>query len=30
MCMLKGYDDIDYLLSQKDKIKAFEQNHVEF
>ncbi len=30
MCMLKGYDDIDYLLSQKDKIKSFEQQHVEF
>lgn len=30
MCMLNGYDDIDYLLSQKDKIKAFEQQHVEF
>ncbi|MDR9416713.1 MAG: 3-isopropylmalate dehydratase small subunit [Gracilimonas sp.] len=30
MCMLNGYDDIDYLLSQKDKIKAFEQEHVEF
>lgn len=30
MCMLNGYDDIDFLLSQKDKIKAFEQQHVEF
>ncbi|MAO63979.1 MAG: 3-isopropylmalate dehydratase small subunit [Balneola sp.] len=30
MCMLNGYDDIDYLLSQKDKIKAFEQQHVEY
>lgn len=30
MCLLKGYDDIDFLLSQKDKIKAFEQQHVEF
>lgn len=25
-CMMKGYDDIDYLLSLKDKIAAFEQN----
>jgi 3-isopropylmalate/(R)-2-methylmalate dehydratase small subunit len=23
-CLLKGYDDIDYLLSMKDKIEAFE------
>lgn len=23
-CLLNGYDDIDYLLSQKDKIEAFE------
>ncbi|MCH2449679.1 MAG: 3-isopropylmalate dehydratase small subunit [Gracilimonas sp.] len=30
MCLLKGYDDIDFLLSQKDKIKEFEQQHVEF
>lgn len=30
MCMLNGYDDIDFLLSQKDKIKAFEQQHVEY
>jgi 3-isopropylmalate/(R)-2-methylmalate dehydratase small subunit len=26
MCMLNGYDDIDYLLSQKEAITAFEQN----
>lgn len=26
MCMLNGYDDIDYLLSQKEAIEAFEQN----
>ncbi len=26
MCMLNGYDDIDYLLSQKEAIIAFEQN----
>jgi len=24
-CMINGYDDIDYLLSKKDKIKAFEE-----
>ena len=24
-CLLKGYDDIDYLLSLKDKIEAFEK-----
>lgn len=26
MCLLNGYDDIDYLLSLKDKIKKFEDN----
>ncbi|MBN1414563.1 MAG: 3-isopropylmalate dehydratase small subunit [Bacteroidales bacterium] len=25
-CLLKGYDDIDYLLSIKDKIKKYEKN----
>lgn len=30
MCLLKGYDDIDFLLSQKDKIKEFEKQHMEF
>lgn len=25
-CLLNGYDDIDYLLSIRDKIEAFEQN----
>ena len=25
-CMLNGYDDIDYLLSMKDEIAAFEQS----
>jgi 3-isopropylmalate/(R)-2-methylmalate dehydratase small subunit len=30
MCMLKGYDDIDFLLSKMDKIKEFEKQHVEF
>lgn len=26
MCLINGYDDIDYLLSQKKAIKSFEQN----
>lgn len=26
-CLLHGHDDIDYLLSQKDKIKQFEDNN---
>ncbi|MBY5959732.1 3-isopropylmalate dehydratase small subunit [Membranicola marinus] len=26
MCLLNGYDDIDYLLSLKDKIQKFEEN----
>ncbi|MFP4089285.1 MAG: 3-isopropylmalate dehydratase small subunit [Cyclobacteriaceae bacterium] len=25
-CLTKGYDDIDYLISQQDKIIAYEQN----
>ena len=25
VCMINGYDDIDFLISKKDKIKAFEQ-----
>lgn len=29
-CLLNGYDDIDFLLSRKDKIKAFEKEHTEF
>ncbi|PHI19477.1 3-isopropylmalate dehydratase small subunit [Lewinellaceae bacterium SD302] len=28
-CLLNGYDDIDFLLSQKDKIVAFEGSRVE-
>ena len=28
MCMINGYDDIDYLLSQKEAIIAFEQNRL--
>jgi len=27
VCLLNGYDDIDYLLSNKDKIVAYEQEH---
>ena len=30
MCMVNGYDDIDYLLSQKEKIEEFESNRVTF
>lgn len=26
-CMINGYDDIDFLLSLKDKIEAFEMSH---
>ncbi|HEY9124755.1 MAG TPA: 3-isopropylmalate dehydratase small subunit [Bacteroidales bacterium] len=26
-CLLKGYDDVDYLLSLKDKIEAYEKAH---
>lgn len=29
-CLLKGYDDIDYLLSLKDEIVAFEKQQVIF
>ncbi len=29
-CLLNGYDDIDFLLSQKEKISAFERKHIEF
>jgi len=29
-CLLNGYDDIDYLLSQADKIEQFEQSRVDF
>lgn len=28
MCLLKGYDDIDYLLSQREKIEIFEKRQV--
>ena len=27
-CLLSGYDDIDYLLSIKNKIEEFERNHI--
>jgi len=27
-CLLNGYDDIDYLLSVKNKIEEFESNHI--
>lgn len=30
MCLINGYDDIDFLLSKKEKIEAFEKEHVEF
>ena len=30
MCLLNGYDDIDFLLSNKNEIEAFEKNHTEF
>lgn len=28
VCMLNGYDDIDFLISKKEKIKAFEANNI--
>jgi 3-isopropylmalate/(R)-2-methylmalate dehydratase small subunit len=30
MCLINGYDDIDYLISKKDKIEAFEKTQVIF
>jgi 3-isopropylmalate/(R)-2-methylmalate dehydratase small subunit len=30
MCLINGYDDIDYLLSIKDKILAFERQQITF
>ena len=30
ICMINGYDDIDFLISNKDKITAFENNNVKF
>lgn len=29
-CLLNGYDDIDFLLSQREQIEAFEAKRVEF
>ena len=29
-CLLNGYDDIDFLLSQKEKIATFEDTRVEY
>ena len=29
LCLINGYDDIDYLLSVKDKIEIFEKNRVQ-
>jgi len=29
-CLINGYDDIDFLMSQKEKISAFELKHIEF
>lgn len=30
MCLLNGYDDIDFLLSKKAEIETFENQHIEF
>lgn len=30
MCLINGYDDIDYLISKKEKIEAFEKKQVIF
>ncbi len=30
MCLINGYDDIDFLLSKKEQIEVFEKQHVEF
>lgn len=30
MCLIKGYDDIDYILSGKEEIEAFEAKRVVF
>ena len=29
-CLINGYDDIDFLLSQRDKIEAYETGRVDF
>ncbi len=30
MCLINGYDDIDFLISNREKIEAFEKSHIEF
>lgn len=30
MCLINGYDDIDFLISNRDKIESFEKGHIEF
>ena len=30
MCLTNGYDDIDFLISKKDKIESFEKSHIIF
>lgn len=30
MCLLNGYDDIDFLLSKKAEIETFENQHIEY
>lgn len=30
MCLIRGYDDIDYILSQKEEIEKFESQRVTF
>ncbi|MGB3799044.1 MAG: 3-isopropylmalate dehydratase small subunit [Lewinella sp.] len=29
-CMINGYDDIDFLLSQREKIESYETNRVDY
>ncbi|WP_116106766.1 3-isopropylmalate dehydratase small subunit [Lewinella sp. IMCC34191] len=29
-CLINGYDDIDFLLSQREKIESYEANRVDF
>jgi 3-isopropylmalate/(R)-2-methylmalate dehydratase small subunit len=30
VCLLNGYDDIDFLISQKETIENFEKNRIVF
>lgn len=30
MCLINGYDDIDFLISNKEKIEEFEKSHIEY